>query len=61
MTDKIYNLLGAVQALAPDDIVQQRCARIVNRMICEGENEQAICLALGSILVDGLRHGNWPQ
>lgn len=58
--DKIDRLLGMVQSYAPDADARASCADLVRTMQRDGQTEDEIVLALASLLVDGLRHGNWP-
>lgn len=55
-----YQLLGIVQDHAPNAKAQEKIATIYRNMIAAGESIERVELELAQILVDGLKHDNWP-
>lgn len=53
-------LLGILQEYAPTGTEQQKCTEIYLAMQQDGITGNDLILRLAGMLVDGLRHGNWP-
>jgi hypothetical protein len=51
----------AVNHWAPNGVVQSAIVKVRRKMEEADESPKAVALELASILVDGLRYGNWPK
>lgn len=56
-----YDLLSMVLRDAPNGAVQQAISRVYGEMMAADESDKYIKITLAEILLDGLRHGNWPS
>jgi hypothetical protein len=54
-------LYAGVSGYAPTAEVRRAISQIRREMELAGEPEEAVAAALAGLLVDGLRHGNWPE
>ena len=54
-------LLSAVMLLAPTGAVQRRMVNLLHDMEDAGEMQSEIIVALLGAMLDGIKHGNWPQ
>jgi hypothetical protein len=55
-----YWLLGILQSHAPTGKEQAQLTDLYNQMRADGVDEVDLQEQLAGILLDGLRHGNWP-
>lgn len=55
-----HDLVGIVQHYAPTSTEQGMVSHILNMAALDGASERDQHLLLAGMLVDGLRHGNWP-
>lgn len=54
-----YQLLGILQAEAPNGAAQQDCAAYYHELQASFE-EREVAARMAGCLVDGYRYGNWP-
>jgi len=57
----ITHLAKAAMFLTPDLTVQTNITTILNYMYEDGVIGERIAIQLLNIMLDGLRHGNWPH
>lgn len=54
-------LLEAGRTLAPSLTQRKAFVAFNDYMVREGETDKDRAIALAEAIVDGLRHGNWPE
>lgn len=56
-----YDMLSMCQRICPTGVEQAGFAKLYNELRKAGESDATMVEQLAAALVDGLRHGNWPQ
>jgi hypothetical protein len=60
LDNAITHITQAAMILAPNGKVQASISSGLNRMRADGMISELILIQLMNMMLDGLRHGNWP-